>query len=148
MVFRSDGKVLATGSYDYTARFWDARTGEPIGGPLRHAGVVTSVSFRPDGTVLATGSYDHTARFWDTRHGRTDRGTVAAPLDVVSALMFRDDGKILATGSWDKTTRLWDMPAPLEEDVEQLVRSVQVATGSSDADGFGATTSASLPSSV
>jgi WD40 repeat protein len=51
--------------------------------------------------------------------------------------MFRNDGKILATGSWDKTTRLWDMPAPLEEDVEQLVRSVQVATGLElDAESF------------
>jgi hypothetical protein len=30
-----------------SARIWDARTGEPIGKTLRHAGIVSTVAFEP-----------------------------------------------------------------------------------------------------
>lgn len=58
------GDVLASGSYDGTARLWPrAFRGEPVvvGG---HEGSVADVAWSPDGTLLATGS------------GEGDRGTV------------------------------------------------------------------------
>ncbi len=59
-----DGRWVAAGGTDHTARLWDAA------GTLRavlegHEERVASVDFRPDGRELATGSWDGTVRRWD-----------------------------------------------------------------------------------
>ncbi len=37
MAFSPDGKTIVTGSYDKTARLWDAATGRPLGQPMEHS---------------------------------------------------------------------------------------------------------------
>ena len=65
-----DGKRLATGSEDYTARVWDAETGKELFTLDGPTGQVTSVAWSPDGKRLATGSGGHTAKVWDARTGK------------------------------------------------------------------------------
>jgi len=65
VAFSPDGSTVLTGSYDYTARLWDARTGQARGEPLKHDGFVFSVAFSPDGSTVLTGSDDSTARLWE-----------------------------------------------------------------------------------
>lgn len=65
IVFRPDGNLVATGSFDNTVKVWDAQTGELVGVPLRHLNGVTSLAFRFDGRQLITGSIDRTARIWN-----------------------------------------------------------------------------------
>ncbi|MEK6406865.1 MAG: protein kinase [Acidobacteriota bacterium] len=60
-----DGKTLATGSEDLTARLWDVATGAELRTLKGHEGTVFSVAFSPDGSTLATASSDLTARLWD-----------------------------------------------------------------------------------
>ena len=60
-----DGKYILTGSYDTTARLWDAHTGEILQVLEGHTDVITSVAFSPDGRYVLTGSEDNTARLWD-----------------------------------------------------------------------------------
>lgn len=65
-----DGKRLATGSYDSTARLWDLTTQKPIGLTMHHPSRVFSLCFHPDGTSLVTGAEDGQVRFWDAYSGR------------------------------------------------------------------------------
>src|SRR5262245_39617240 len=67
--FSPDGTKVVTGSFDFTARIWDAQTGKPLTGALRHKGRVRSVQFSPDGKRVVTASEDHTARIWDAERG-------------------------------------------------------------------------------
>ena len=66
MAFSPDGRWLATGSYDNTARLWNVA--DPAAAPIvlqGHEQPVIAVAFSPDGRWLATGSYDNTARLWN-----------------------------------------------------------------------------------
>jgi WD40 repeat protein len=55
----ADGRLIATGARDFTARVWDVQTGELLH-CLRHDGELEDVRFSPDGRYLWTRS-----RKWD-----------------------------------------------------------------------------------
>src|SRR5262249_41715999 len=65
-----DGKRLATGSYDNTAKVCDTESGKELLTLTGHTDHVWSVAWTPDGKRLATGSYDHMARVWDVKSGK------------------------------------------------------------------------------
>jgi WD40 repeat protein len=64
VAWRPDGKRLATGSDDNTAKVWDAETGEEFLSLSGHHDWVVSVAWSPDGKRLATGSSDGTVRVY------------------------------------------------------------------------------------
>src|SRR2546423_4624005 len=57
VAYSPDGKYLATGSLDGTARVWDAAAGKELAVLMGHTAPVEGVAFSPDSKTLATGSY-------------------------------------------------------------------------------------------
>jgi eukaryotic-like serine/threonine-protein kinase len=104
--FSADGRQAVT-TWGSTAQIWDAQTGQPKTGPLRHRNNIYFAEFSPEGQRLATASQDGTARLWDTRTGRQ----LTPPLrhsNRVYVARFSRDGRRILTASWDKTARVWD----------------------------------------
>jgi WD40 repeat protein len=118
--FSADGKRLAAGSRDTTARVWDLRGESPAAGPVLegHKGWVLAVAFAPDGKTLAAaaGVGDGAVWLWDL--GR-DPPAVRAKLEgykcVTQSAVFSPDGKRLAFADFggDKVrknaVRVWDL---------------------------------------
>jgi WD40 repeat protein len=106
-MFSPDGARVVTASSDYTARIWDATTGDPIGAPLEHKKEVWSAAFSPDSTLVVTASADGTARMWDATTGIP----VGAPLkhkEEVWSAVFSPNGARIVTASGDGTARVWN----------------------------------------
>jgi WD40 repeat protein len=107
LCFSSDGKFLATGSLDKTAKLWDVVTGKEIRTFFGHTGPVTSVALSSDGKFLLTGSKDSTAILWDVYSGKQIK-TITGHQGKINAVAISADKKYLLTGSSDKTAKLWD----------------------------------------
>jgi WD40 repeat protein len=102
-----DGKMLATGSFDKTARLWDLATGKEIR-VFPHSDGVQCLALSQDGKWLVTGCSDNTARLWDLATAKEIRA-FRGHTDAVLSVALSNDGKRLATGSTDGTARLWDL---------------------------------------
>ena len=101
-----DGKWLATGSGDNTAKVWDAATGRELRTLSGHKEGVTSVAWSPDGKRVATGSWDKTAKVWDAASGK-ELLTLGGHTEAVNSVAWSPDGKRLATASDDHTAKIW-----------------------------------------
>ncbi len=108
VAFSPDGTLLATTSWDETARLWDVAAGAPVRTLTGHTGACYGVAFSPDRPLLATTSQDGTARLWDVTTGAPVR-TLTGHTDRVDGVAFSPDGTLLATTSWDETARLWNV---------------------------------------
>ena len=103
--FSPDGALLASGSYDRTARIWNAGTGRLLH-VLRHQGYVYSESFSPDGRSLVTASQDGAAYVWDVATGQRELLLVGAT-GALNAATFSPDGSEIATASDDRLGRIY-----------------------------------------
>ncbi|WP_315785255.1 AAA-like domain-containing protein [Fischerella sp. JS2] len=101
--FSPDGKIIATASFDNTAKLWSSDGKELV--TLRHIEPVVDVSFSPDSKIIATASRDGTAKLWhgDGRLITTLKGHKG----VVWSVSFSPDGQTMATAGEDKTVKLW-----------------------------------------
>ena len=105
LAFSPDGRFLALGSSDKTARVIEAASGREIS-KLEFGDKVEAVSFSPDGRYLAAGSWDKTARVIEAASGKEISKIVFE--DVVRSVCFSPDGRYLAAGSDDITARVME----------------------------------------
>ncbi|QSJ21001.1 AAA-like domain-containing protein [Nostoc sp. UHCC 0702] len=103
----SDGKTIASASWDKTIKLWDTATGKLIRTLTGHSASVYGVAISSDGKTIASASNDKTIKLWDTATGKIIR-TLTGHSASVSGIAFSSDGKTIASASLDKTIKLWD----------------------------------------
>jgi len=154
-----DGKTLATGDFDLSARLWDAVTGnmryqlrneEDMGiGLVDRGGYAAIVTFSPDGKLVASAGFGCPVRLWDVATGREVRHCQGRP-DVISSLAFSADGTTLAAAGTRGMIQLFDtatgresLPFDRPPDVGETAlfladsKTILTGNGGANARGFG-----------
>lgn len=96
--FSKDGRLIASGSGDRSARIWDVESGKVIhilkieDTPPQREGGITSIVFSPDGRYVAAGSLDRIVRVWDVKTGQLVE-YFEGHRDSVYSVAFSPDGK-------------------------------------------------------
>jgi WD40 repeat protein len=69
LAFSSDGRLLASGSFDSTIKLWDVNTAQELRTLKGHSGGINALDFSPDGKFVVSGSDDGSARLWNVQSG-------------------------------------------------------------------------------
>jgi WD40 repeat protein len=107
VAFSPDSKRVITGSYDATARVWDAASAKELLRLEGHAGAVYSVAYSDDGTRVATGGGDDVVMVWDAESGELLAMLEGHQRGGVMGVAFVPNGSVVSVGQ-DASLRRWD----------------------------------------
>ncbi len=105
--FSPNGRRIATGSADHSAKVWDAASATVLLTLSGHSAPVRSVAFFSDGERIVTGSWDKTARVWDAATGECLH-ILEGHQKAIFSVAVSTNGQRIATGCLDHTARVWD----------------------------------------
>ena len=108
VAFSPDGQRIVTGSFDQTAKVWEAGSGRGLLTIKGNGARIWSVAFSPDGWRIVTGGADGTAKVWEAASGRELLRLKGHSAMIVS-VAFSPDGQRVVTGSLDQTAKVWDI---------------------------------------
>ncbi len=105
-----NGKYIASGSLDKTARIWAVNSGNHSQPFIYrgHTAGVKSVTWSPDSNRVASGSEDKTVQVWDALSGE-QVAIYHGHTGFVNTVAWSPNGDYIATGSDDATVRLWEV---------------------------------------
>lgn len=102
LTFSSDGKRLASGSYDGSVMLWDVKTAKAmhtIAVGKEEGEPITCLKFAPDGSTLATLISDGAVSFWDVITGVKQEAKAEFPTISLRGIDYSSDGKLIVTCS-------------------------------------------------
>lgn len=100
---------IATGSFDKTARVWNATNGYCLQTYFGHTAEVVGLEMSPiDSSLLATASMDFTARIFHVQTGQQTHVLADHQAEVIT-VHFSKNGDLLLTGSFDTNALIWDL---------------------------------------
>lgn len=108
VAFSPDGRYLASGGLDRTAKIWDIETETQ----LLHLDFLNSVetaAWSPDGSQAAFGGADGRIIVWNRAEGRETVRFEGHRNGAVIALEYAPDGTHVVTSGWDGSIRVWDV---------------------------------------
>jgi len=142
--FSRDGKYVITGSWDHTAKIWDAQTDAQTGKAILklvdengHQDNINDAVFSPvDNSRVLTASDDGTVKLWEVdleaepgdADGKSTKvlKTFEGHTDKVRSVVFSPDGRFALSASDDKTAQIWSTD-PANEDEPRVLRGHQQA---------------------
>jgi eukaryotic-like serine/threonine-protein kinase len=130
VAFLPGGHRAVSGAHDGTVRVWDLDTGQQVGQPLRHPGVIDALAVSADGRRILTagageeekvgeamiarvGLTECAVRLWDLDK-RKEIKTFGGHTDIVTAVAFLPGENEFLSCGWDGTIRLWDVAGDKE----------------------------------
>lgn len=105
VVISSDGKKIATASFDGQIKLWDLHTGELIRLVSEKAGVIYAIALNPDAEILASGSSDLSVKVWELETGALIEN-FKEHSGSIRSVAISPDGETLASGSFDQTIKI------------------------------------------
>ncbi|ESO12589.1 hypothetical protein HELRODRAFT_184835 [Helobdella robusta] len=102
-----EASKAATGSADFTAKVWNAVTGEEVQS-FAHKHIVKCVDFSPDSNYLLTGSNEKLLRIYDLNKPSESPEVINGHTSNLKCCLWLDDRTIISAAE-DKTIKLWDV---------------------------------------
>lgn len=109
IAYSANGLLIASASWDLTARVWDATTGKELQ-VLRgaHTAPLVGVAISPDGSQVATASADKTIGLWDAGTGKLIRRIAGHERGLFAVKFYQPLGSsVVVSASADRTIRAW-----------------------------------------
>lgn len=98
----------ATASGDFTAKLWDAVSGECLH-TMAHKHIVKSSLFSQDSKSLYTGGQEKKIRIFDLENYDSEAGVMEGHEHSIGYLSLTPDPNLLVSGAAEKNIRVWDI---------------------------------------